>query len=94
MVVSSFLCPSEVNPGPRATAAARYGVNNDGGNMGDWYVWGGFVGAWNRALVQVNQSLAQAEPLAEERPPMRPLPAEALTATPVEPPPYSWTRYP
>jgi hypothetical protein len=74
--------------------AARYGVNSQGWNTGDWYVWAGFVGASNRAPFQVNQSLAKAEPPAAGRSPMRPLPAEALTATPVESPPYSWTRYP
>src|SRR4051812_48208058 len=54
--LSSFLCPSEINPLPRATATARFGVNNYGWNMGDWYVWGGFAGVPNRAPFQLNQS--------------------------------------
>jgi prepilin-type N-terminal cleavage/methylation domain-containing protein/prepilin-type processing-associated H-X9-DG protein len=54
--ISSFLCPSEINPQPRSTATARYGVNNYGWNMGDWYVWGGFAGTPNRAPFQINQS--------------------------------------
>ncbi|AMV38104.1 DUF1559 domain-containing protein [Planctomyces sp. SH-PL62] len=56
MVIAAFLCPSEVNTQPRATTLARYGVNNYGWNMGDWYVWGGFAGAANGAPFQVNQS--------------------------------------
>jgi prepilin-type processing-associated H-X9-DG protein len=55
LLVSSFLCPGEVNQEPRETATGRYGVNNYGFNMGDWYVWGGFKGTPNRAPFQVNQ---------------------------------------
>ena len=42
--LSSFLCPSEIQPEPKLSATARLGVNNYGWNMGDWYVWGGFAG--------------------------------------------------
>ncbi|MFO0888143.1 MAG: DUF1559 domain-containing protein [Isosphaeraceae bacterium] len=59
--LSSFICPSEINPEPRITAVARYGVNNYGWNMGDWYVWGGFAGPPNRAPFQVNRSRRFAE---------------------------------
>jgi prepilin-type N-terminal cleavage/methylation domain-containing protein/prepilin-type processing-associated H-X9-DG protein len=59
--LSSFLCPSEIKSEPKATTTARYGVNNYGWNMGDWYVWGGFVGPPNRAPFQVNRSRRFAE---------------------------------
>jgi prepilin-type processing-associated H-X9-DG protein len=59
--ISSFLCPSETNPQPRATATAQYGVNNYGWNVGDWYVWGGFAGSANRAPFQINRSRRFAE---------------------------------
>ncbi|WP_165251038.1 DUF1559 domain-containing protein [Paludisphaera soli] len=55
-VIAGFLCPSEINTQPRATATARYGVNNYGWNMGDWYVWGGFGGPSNAAPFELNQS--------------------------------------
>jgi prepilin-type N-terminal cleavage/methylation domain-containing protein/prepilin-type processing-associated H-X9-DG protein len=61
LVVSSFLCPSEVNTQPKPTTTARYGVNNYGWNAGDWYVWGGFAGPQNRAPFQINQSRRFAE---------------------------------
>ncbi|MFO0891181.1 MAG: DUF1559 domain-containing protein [Isosphaeraceae bacterium] len=59
--VSTFLCPSEVNPEPRLTTTARYGMTNYGWNMGDWYVWGGFAGGPNRSPFQINQSRRFAE---------------------------------
>src|SRR4051812_21743670 len=46
--LAAFVCPSEVNPQPRATTTARFGVTNYGWNRGDWYVWGGFAGQANR----------------------------------------------
>jgi prepilin-type N-terminal cleavage/methylation domain-containing protein/prepilin-type processing-associated H-X9-DG protein len=61
LVVASFLCPSEPSQESKATATGRYGVNNYGWNMGDWYVWGGFAGLPNRAPFQVNQSRRFAE---------------------------------
>src|SRR5262245_53437185 len=55
--LSLFLCPSEVRQevaiGPFGAPA---GPTNYGFNMGDWYVWGGFGTAPNRAPFEVNQS--------------------------------------
>jgi prepilin-type N-terminal cleavage/methylation domain-containing protein/prepilin-type processing-associated H-X9-DG protein len=56
LTVAVFLCPSEVNPNPRQSGTATYGVTNYAWNMGDWYVWGGFTGPANRAPFQVNMS--------------------------------------
>src|SRR5262245_47725037 len=61
VVVSTFLCPSEIRPQPRPTATGQFGVNNYGWNMGDWYVWGGFAGGSNRAAFQLNESRRFAE---------------------------------
>jgi prepilin-type N-terminal cleavage/methylation domain-containing protein/prepilin-type processing-associated H-X9-DG protein len=61
LVINEFLCPSEVQPQPRATATSRYGVNNYGWNRGDWYSWGGFGAATNRAPFEVNASRRFAE---------------------------------
>lgn len=57
MVINAFICPSEKQPQPRATATSQYGVNNYGWNMGAWYVWGGYnVSISNSAPFQVNTS--------------------------------------
>jgi prepilin-type N-terminal cleavage/methylation domain-containing protein/prepilin-type processing-associated H-X9-DG protein len=61
LVVAGFLCPSEIHPEVRVTTTARFGVNNYGWNMGDWYVWGGFGGPGNRAPFEVNKARRFAE---------------------------------
>ncbi|WP_435009887.1 DUF1559 domain-containing protein [Tundrisphaera lichenicola] len=59
--IATLICPSEVNPTPRATTTARYNVINYGWNQGDWYAWGGFAGTANRAPFEVNRSRSFAE---------------------------------
>lgn len=59
--VSTFLCPSEVRTEVSTHSFGLAGVTNYGMAMGDWYVWGGFNSAPNRAAFVVNQSRKVAD---------------------------------
>ena len=62
MVISSFICPSEVHPEPKLTATGgRYGIANYNFCMGDWFVWGGVGGTGNRSSFGVNRGRRLAE---------------------------------
>jgi prepilin-type N-terminal cleavage/methylation domain-containing protein/prepilin-type processing-associated H-X9-DG protein len=61
LTVSAFICPSEPKTQPVPHSFGLAGVTNYGWNMGDWYVWGGFNGAANRAPFQVNLSRRWAD---------------------------------
>lgn len=62
LVLSAFICPSEIRPDPKVTATARYGVANYNWNVGDWYVFGGIgVGAQGRGAFGANRSRTLAE---------------------------------
>jgi prepilin-type N-terminal cleavage/methylation domain-containing protein/prepilin-type processing-associated H-X9-DG protein len=56
LVISGFLCPSEVRPEPVAHSFGMAASTNYGFCMGDWYVWGGVSGIDNRAAFQVNRA--------------------------------------
>jgi prepilin-type N-terminal cleavage/methylation domain-containing protein/prepilin-type processing-associated H-X9-DG protein len=63
VVITQFLCPSE--PNQQATDHASYGKVggvNYGWCMGDWFVWGGFIGPQtNRSAFGPNQSRRWAD---------------------------------
>jgi prepilin-type N-terminal cleavage/methylation domain-containing protein/prepilin-type processing-associated H-X9-DG protein len=63
VVIAMFLCPSE--PNQQATDHASYGKVggvNYGWCMGDWFVWGGFIGPKsNRSAFGPNQSRRWSE---------------------------------
>jgi len=62
LTVSTFICPSEVRPDPKASATSQYGVANYNWNVGDWYVFGGLgVSSENRGAFGVNRSRRLAE---------------------------------
>jgi prepilin-type N-terminal cleavage/methylation domain-containing protein/prepilin-type processing-associated H-X9-DG protein len=55
-IVSTFLCPSELNQGLVQHGFGLAAPTNYGFCMGDWYVWGGFSGPENRSAFQFNLS--------------------------------------
>jgi prepilin-type N-terminal cleavage/methylation domain-containing protein/prepilin-type processing-associated H-X9-DG protein len=61
LVVSTFVCPSEVKPSISRHSFGLAGVTNYGFNMGDWFVWGGFSGMTNRGAFGVNASRRWAD---------------------------------
>ena len=61
MTIAGFLCPSEINPQPKPTSTAQYGVLNYNINMGDWYVFGGVGSAMNRGAFGPNRSRRLAD---------------------------------
>ncbi len=61
LMVSVFVCPSEVNLRPSQQDFGQAGITNYGFNMGDWFVWPGFTGPENRGAFRVNRSLRLAE---------------------------------
>ncbi len=48
LTVNSFICPSEIKPIPSTHDYGVSGVTNYGFCGGDWFVWGGFNGPYNR----------------------------------------------
>jgi prepilin-type N-terminal cleavage/methylation domain-containing protein/prepilin-type processing-associated H-X9-DG protein len=59
--VTAFLCPSEIRPQASAHDYGLSGVNNYGLSQGDWFVWGGFNGPFNRSAFGPNRSRRLAE---------------------------------
>jgi prepilin-type processing-associated H-X9-DG protein len=62
LMLTSFICPSEIKAEPKITTTARFGVANYNWNVGDWYVFGG-VGATaqGRGAFGANRSRRLAE---------------------------------
>ena len=62
-VIPTFLCPSEANQQPTSHQTfGNVGVNNYGWCMGDWFVWGSFVGTEpNRSAFGPNQGRKWAD---------------------------------
>ncbi|WZP00768.1 DUF1559 domain-containing protein [Isosphaeraceae bacterium EP7] len=58
--VAAFLCPSELHPEPKASAYGPQGVSSYGFAMGDWFVWGGLAGPYNRSAFGPNRSVTFA----------------------------------
>jgi prepilin-type N-terminal cleavage/methylation domain-containing protein/prepilin-type processing-associated H-X9-DG protein len=48
LTVAAFICPSEIKPAPSTHDYGVAGVINYGVCGGDWFVWGGFNGPYNR----------------------------------------------
>ena len=59
--VAGFLCPSEINVRVSAHDYGLSGVINYGFCQGDWFVWGGFDGPYNRQAFGPNRSRRFAE---------------------------------
>jgi prepilin-type N-terminal cleavage/methylation domain-containing protein/prepilin-type processing-associated H-X9-DG protein len=55
--VAAFLCPSEIRPQVSTHDYGLSGVVNYGMCGGDWFVWGGFNGPWNRSAFGPNRGL-------------------------------------
>ena len=60
LTVSEFICPSEVRPQVSTHDYGLSGVINYGMCGGDWFVWGGFNGPYNRQAFGPNWSLRLA----------------------------------
>src|SRR5208337_453041 len=60
LTVGAFICPSEVRPEVSTHDYGRSGVINYGMCGGDWFVWGGFNGPYNRQAFGPNRSLRLA----------------------------------
>jgi prepilin-type N-terminal cleavage/methylation domain-containing protein/prepilin-type processing-associated H-X9-DG protein len=60
LTVAAFICPSEVRPEVSTHDYGRSGVVNYGMCGGDWFVWGGFNGPYNRQAFGPNRSLRLA----------------------------------
>ena len=56
LTVAAFICPSEVKPGASTHDYGVAGVVNYGFCGGDWFVWGGFNGPYNRQAFGPNRS--------------------------------------
>ena len=62
LTVAGFICPSEVRPWPASTHDYGVsGVTNYGFCGGDWFVWGGFSGPYNRQAFGPNRSRRLSE---------------------------------
>src|SRR5208337_4431528 len=59
--VSTYLCPSEIQPQPFLHDYGYAGEINYGVSQGDWLVWGGFNGPQNRSAFGANRSRSLAE---------------------------------
>jgi type II secretory pathway pseudopilin PulG len=57
LTVSEFICPSEVKPQVSTHDYGLSAVINYGICGGDWFVWGGFNGPYNRPAFGPNRSL-------------------------------------
>jgi prepilin-type N-terminal cleavage/methylation domain-containing protein/prepilin-type processing-associated H-X9-DG protein len=60
MTVIAFICPSEIKPQVSTHDYGLSGVINYGMCGGDWFVWGGFNGPYNRQAFGPNRSLRLA----------------------------------
>jgi prepilin-type processing-associated H-X9-DG protein len=56
LTVAAFICPSEVKPQIPSHDYGLSGVVNYGMCGGDWFVWGGFNGLYNRQAFGPNRS--------------------------------------
>ena len=56
LTVNAFICPSEIKPSPSTHDYGISGVVNYGMSGGDWFVWGGFNGPYNRSAFGPNRS--------------------------------------
>ena len=61
LTVAVFICPSEIKPVPSTHDYGVSGVINYGVCGGDWFVWGGFNGPYNRQAFGPNRSRRLAE---------------------------------
>ncbi len=61
LMLSVFLCPSEINREPKPEDFGQLGITNYGWNMGDWFVWGGFGGPESRGAFSPNRSRRLAD---------------------------------
>lgn len=61
LTVGPFICPSDVKTAPFLHDYGYAGVNSYGVSQGDWFVWGGFSGPYNRAAFSTNQARRLAE---------------------------------
>jgi prepilin-type N-terminal cleavage/methylation domain-containing protein/prepilin-type processing-associated H-X9-DG protein len=57
LTVNAFICPSEVRPQVSAHDYGLSAVINYGLCGGDWFVWGGFNGPYNRQAFGPNRSI-------------------------------------
>jgi prepilin-type N-terminal cleavage/methylation domain-containing protein/prepilin-type processing-associated H-X9-DG protein len=57
LTVNAFICPSEIRPAPSTHDYGISGVVNYGMSGGDWFVWGGFNGPYNRSAFGPNRSV-------------------------------------
>jgi prepilin-type N-terminal cleavage/methylation domain-containing protein/prepilin-type processing-associated H-X9-DG protein len=55
--LAGFLCPSEQHPEPKDSDYGPQGVSSYGFVMGDWFVWGGLSGPYNRSAFGPNRSV-------------------------------------
>src|SRR5262245_10030204 len=60
LTVAAFICPSEIKPQVSSHDYGLSGVVNYGMCGGDWFVWGGFNGPYNRQAFGPNRSLRLA----------------------------------
>jgi prepilin-type N-terminal cleavage/methylation domain-containing protein len=60
LTVAPFICPSEIRPQVSTHDYGLSGVVNYGMCGGDWFVWGGFNGPYNRQAFGPNRSLRVA----------------------------------
>jgi prepilin-type N-terminal cleavage/methylation domain-containing protein/prepilin-type processing-associated H-X9-DG protein len=61
MTVSFLVCPSDPNTSVSSHDYGLSGVTNYGVNQGDWFVWGGFSGPFNRNAFGMNRARRIAE---------------------------------
>ena len=61
MTVSFLVCPSDPNTGVSSHDYGLSGITNYGVNQGDWFVWGGFSGPFNRNAFGMNRARRIAE---------------------------------
>ena len=61
LTIMAFVCPSDPKSMPFLHDYGYAGVNSYGVCQGDWFVWGGFGGPYNRAAFSTNQARRLAE---------------------------------
>jgi prepilin-type N-terminal cleavage/methylation domain-containing protein/prepilin-type processing-associated H-X9-DG protein len=61
LTVSTFVCPSDPKSQSFLHDYGYAGANSYGVCQGDWFVWGGFSGPYNRAAFSTNQARRLAE---------------------------------
>ena len=61
LTITTFICPSDPKTQPFLHDYGYAGVNCYGVCQGDWFVWGGFGGPYNRAAFSTNQARRLSE---------------------------------